>query len=197
MAPRSLRALVLTCSAALLLAACGDDPELTVDEAPAGEEAGGDEDADGAAEDDGLDDAGGDEGSGEDGSGNDAEDAASPDAELVADPCAPHEDRIDESFIELASPVDGQAAGDSLDLVGCSNVFEANVQWELKADGELLDDGFTTAECGTGCVGAFEEELTLDAASGHDEVTLTVFAPDMSDGEAEAEQPSVTVTLQL
>ncbi len=180
MRPHRLRALVLTGTAALLLAACGDDPDPTVDDAPAEEE------ADAAETDAGADD----------GSGDDADGAPTPDADLVADPCEPHEERVDETFIELAAPVDGQAVDDDLDLVGCSNVFEANVQWRLEADGEVLDDGFTTAECGSGCVGAFEEQLALDAADGHEQVTLTVFAPSMAEGEGDAEEPSVSVTLQ-
>lgn len=108
-----------------------------------------------------------------------------PDPALVADPCAPEQGREDEAFITVVSPVaEQQVTGDSVELVGCSNVFEANVQWSLyDGDGRELDSGFTTAECGSGCVGAFSEEISLEAAAGEPFAELHVYAEDMSGAE--------------
>lgn len=111
-----------------------------------------------------------------------------PDPAAVADPCAEHQERTGEAFIEVVSPVAEQrvAAGGDVELVGCSNVFEATVAWELyDGDGRLLDEGFTTAECGTGCVGAFRETLSLQAATGEPFVELHVFWHSPRDGARE------------
>ncbi len=107
---------------------------------------------------------------------------ASPDPALVADPCAPEQGREDDAFITVVSPVhDQRVTAGSVDLVGCSNVFEANVQWSLyDGDGRELDSGFTTAECGTGCVGAFSDQISLEAAAGEPFAELHVYAEDMS-----------------
>jgi hypothetical protein len=179
------RTAVLSAAVALVLAACGggdptagetQDPDTTPTEAlEADPEDLEDPDADDAAE---------------------AEPPAepepeaptagpTPDPELLEDPCGPHQGREDEAFIEVVSPVaDQQAAAGSVELVGCSNVFEATVQWTLyDGDGRELDTGFTTAECGTGCVGAFADSVPLDAATGEPFAELHVYAEDASGGE--------------
>ncbi|GGI05116.1 Gmad2 immunoglobulin-like domain-containing protein [Egicoccus halophilus] len=128
-----------------------------------------------------------------DGAGDDATDgsaaavdgAAAPDEAALADPCAGHQGREGEAFLEVVAPADEQQLGqlDGVELVGCSNVYEANVQWELyTGDGELLTDGFTTAECGSGCVGEFREELDLSAAQGEPFAELHVFSESPQDG---------------
>lgn len=102
-----------------------------------------------------------------------------------------------ENFIEVAAPVADQQVGDSIELVGCSNVFEANVQWALQDDdGTELASGFTTAECGNGCVGAFTEELDLTAGAGEDDLVLVVFADDPSGGTGTVEPPVVEIELE-
>ena len=64
-----------------------------------------------------------------------------PDADLVAAPCAAHEGREVEAFIDLVAPVDEQVAGDEVEIVGCSNVNEATVNWRLlDGDGRTLDE---------------------------------------------------------
>lgn len=194
-----LRALSATALAALLvLTACGDaDPDLATDTADEVEEPDEsmeepdpepdeqevvDEDAadeDTAAEDDTdadpdttTDDAAGDAG----------DDGPQPDEAALADPCAGHEDREMDLFIELVAPVDEQIATDTVRIVGCSNVPEANIVWHLlDGDGVLLDEGFTTATCGTGCVGEFDDEVPLDAAAGEPVAYLQVFTPNLAD----------------
>ncbi|MEX2504895.1 MAG: Gmad2 immunoglobulin-like domain-containing protein [Egicoccus sp.] len=175
-------------AAALTLAACGgdDDPALTeptetesVEEEPSEEpeetetEAEVEEPEAGGTEDDV---AGDDEPLGA---------APTPDPTAVADPCADDQGREDEAFIDVDAPVADQEITDltAVELVGCSNVYEANVQWELyDGDGVLLSDGFLTAECGTGCVGEFREDLDLSVASGEPFAELHVFAESAQDG---------------
>lgn len=107
-----------------------------------------------------------------------------PDAAAVADPCAAHGGREGDAFIDLVAPVDDQAVRDELEIVGCSNVYEATVAWRLLGgDGQELAEGFTTAECGSGCVGAFREVVSLDAAAGEAVAYLEVFWDSPADGE--------------
>jgi hypothetical protein len=115
----------------------------------------------------------------------------SPDPALVADPCAPHQEREQEAFITVAGPVAGQQVGSSFELVGCSNVYEATVRYRVVGSGgAVLVDDFTTAACGTGCVGEFREVVSLPAGSGS--LTLEVFWESPKDG---AEQDKVSVAL--
>lgn len=111
--------------------------------------------------------------------------APTPDPTAVDDPCADDQGREGEAFIDVDAPVEEQEIDDltAVELVGCSNVYEANVQWELyDGDGVLLDEGFFTAECGNGCVGEFREELDLSAADGESFAELHVFAESANDG---------------
>jgi hypothetical protein len=121
-----------------------------------------------------------------------------PDPAAMEDPCAAHEGREGDAFIDVVSPVQDQVvAASSVELVGCSNVFEATVAYELySGDGELLDGGFTTAECGTGCVGAFRETVSLVAAEGEPVVLLQVFSENQAD-EGERQLSLVEVQLVL
>jgi hypothetical protein len=169
------RSLAVLAVLVLSLAACGaDDPDLgapdpdeTVD--PADDTLDPDPDADvddPPADDDTL------------GTG------PQPDPEALADPCQVHVDREDEAFIDVVSPVQDQQVSAGITLAGCSNVHEATVRWRLlDGDGETLDEGFTTAECGSGCVGAFEEDVPLDGdAADEPYLYLQVFWDDMADG---------------
>ncbi len=150
------------------------------------------------------DDAAGDDAAGDDAAGDDdtsdagsSDEGPEPDADEVDDPCAEHQGRAGEAFIDVVAPVDKQRveAGE-LDLVGCSNVPEGNVSYRLlDTDGATLDDGFVTAECGTGCVGAFDEPIDLAAAEGNDEVTLEVFAEALTDEGGGGDQDITELTL--
>jgi hypothetical protein len=114
-----------------------------------------------------------------------------PDPALVADPCAPHQGREGDVFIAVAGPVGGQQVGSSFELVGCANVYEATVRYRVTGSGGVLVDGFTTATCGTGCVGEFRETVTVPAGSGS--LTLDVFWDSPKDG---SEQSKVTIPLE-
>lgn len=121
----------------------------------------------------------------EDVSGDEETAAPTPDPAAVDDPCADDQGREGDAFIDVDAPVAEQQIADltAVELVGCSNVYEANVQWELyDGDGVLLDEGFLTAECGTGCVGEFREDLDLSAAAGESFAELHVFAESAEDG---------------
>jgi hypothetical protein len=182
------RPLALFAVLALSLAACGEgDPEVEVTtpvEEPT-EDVDEPDDDQAAADEDGTDtdDADGDATDGVD-DGDEPDTGPEPDPAALADPCAGHEDREGEAFIELVAPVQDQQVADEVTLVGCSNVYEATVSWRLlDADGETIDEGFTTAECGSGCVGAFEETIELDAdATAEPTLELQVFWQDAADG---------------
>jgi hypothetical protein len=169
--------------AVLLLGACGEDP--TMDVPPAEDEVtpdDGDDAVDGFEEDpDPLpepDDGG-------DAIEDDEVASPTPDPELVDDPCRDHEDRDDEAFISVVSPVgDQHVSDDTVELIGCSNVFEANVQWSLyDGDGRELETGFTTATCGSGCVGEFRDEVSLEAFADEPYAELHVYSEDASGEE--------------
>lgn len=193
------RHLAVAAVAALVLGACGADDTIGDLEEPVVEppEAELDEEADEAEEPDEADEAAAEEPDDADAeepgeaTPPDSDDAGepgagpTPDPAELEEPCGPHEDRTDEAFIEVVAPVDEQqVTAGAVELVGCSNVFEANVQWSLyDGDGLELDTGFTTAECGSGCVGAFADTVPLDNAAGEPFVELHVYAEDAADGE--------------
>jgi hypothetical protein len=112
-----------------------------------------------------------------------------PDPAAMAAPCARHEDRTADAFIEVVSPVGGQQVGSTVELVGCSNVYEATVRYRLVGDGGTVDS-FTTAACGTGCVGEFRETISVPAGSGP--LTVEVFWDSPKDG---SEQDKSTIPL--
>ena len=63
-------------------------------------------------------------------------------------------------FIFLDTPAIGAVAPSPVNLTGIGNVFEATVQYEVvDADGTVLNSGFTTATCGTGCWGEFSVDV--------------------------------------
>jgi hypothetical protein len=175
------RALVPFVVLPLLLVACGADPTPDV-EATLPVEEPTDEPTDDPAEEPDEGETDGDDVDA--GPQPDADAGPEPDADALADPCADHQGREDEAFLELVAPVQDQRVTDELTLVGCSNVFEATVSWRiLDGDGRTLDEGFTTAECGSGCVGAFEETVELDAtATAEPFLAVQVFWEDAADG---------------
>lgn len=180
----------------LLLAACGDPGGSagSPDDGGAAVDAGDDGTADDGAADDGAaddgtaDDGATDDGTADDGSTTDGADGGpttgpTPDPALVADPCGPHQGRELEGFIELVSPVHEQFADGTVEFVGCSNVFEATVNWRmLDGDGRTLSEGFVTAECGTGCVGAFRDTLDVSVGDGEPVIYFQVFTISAEDG---------------
>lgn len=187
----STRAVALSAVIALTLAACGsEDPTVDVAAPEATDQGQAEEPEADAPADAPTDDPAAEDAEDAEEPAEDAEvDAASepdagptPVAAQVDDPCAAHEGREGDAFIEVVSPVsDQEVPAGEVDLVGCSNVYEANVQWSLyDGDGVELDSGSTAAECGTGCVGAFSETISLDAADGEPFAELHVYAEDAS-----------------
>ena len=86
--------------------------------------------------------------------------------------------------VVVESPRPGDEIADGATVTGFANVFEANVNYRLVGEnGEVLDEGFTTATCGSGCWGDFEITLDFSVASrqeGRVEV-LTFSAEDGSE----------------
>ena len=115
------------------------------------------------------------------------EGAALPTQEALEDPCAEHAGREEDVFIDLVAPVNEQQVGDHVDVVGCANVNEGTVSYRvLDGDGRTLDEGFVTAECGTGCVGEFRDSIELSAAEGEPVAYLQFFSESMADGSEQA-----------
>ncbi len=92
-----------------------------------------------------------------------------------------------ESFLDqlnpilVTFPVEGE---DGIPLVvsGVANVFEATVSYEIvDGDGNVVDEGFTTATCGTGCWGGFSFEV-LYPFTGDESVRVLVHSAE--DGSA-------------
>ncbi|MBW3620515.1 MAG: Gmad2 immunoglobulin-like domain-containing protein [Actinobacteria bacterium] len=97
------------------------------------------------------------------------------------DPCdAPGLDGF--AFIFVTTPTVGAPVSDGDTVEGCSNAFEATYQYELlDGDQAVLDSGFGTATCGTGCVGDFS--FTLDFSVSQATVGyLRVYASSAQDG---------------
>lgn len=168
------RTAVVTTMLALLLAACGGPAEEVAIEEPATEPVASEEPTE------------------------DPVAGPLPDPDRLADPCVEHEGREMDGFIDLVAPVQDQVVGEEVELVGCANVHEATVAWHLlDGDGELLEEGFTTATCGTGCVGEFSDVVPLDAVAGEPVATVQVFSPNMADeGPAQLELVEVMVVLE-
>ncbi len=100
-----------------------------------------------------------------------------------------------ESFLDqvnsimVTNPVQGQD-GVPLVISGAANVFEATVSYEVVgSDGSVIDEGFTTATCGTGCWGGFSIEVQGEFAGDE---TVRVFVHSAEDGE-----PADVVTIPI
>jgi hypothetical protein len=65
--------------------------------------------------------------------------------------------------IFVDSPGFGAEVTSPFTMTGVANVFEARFGYELLGpDGQILDEGFADASCGTGCWGDFAVELSYD-----------------------------------
>lgn len=99
----------------------------------------------------------------------------------ATDPCAAS--GLDAfAFIFVTSHASGStlASGDTVE--GCSNTFEATFQYELlDSQSAVLDDGFGTATCGTGCVGTWSFSPSF-SVSAQEVGTLRVYASSAQDG---------------
>lgn len=106
-----------------------------------------------------------------------------PDPGRVAAPCAAHAGAAPSAFIDVVSPVAGQAVGTSFELVGCASVYEGTVRYRvLDAADRTIVDRFTTATAGGPELGEFRRTVTVDADGP---LTLHVFWDSPADGEGE------------
>jgi hypothetical protein len=98
------------------------------------------------------------------------------------------------ALIRVTSPQPGQAVNGSVQVEGTSNTFEATVLYEVQGpDGEVLDEGFTTATAGSGTWGEFSFEASWEP-SAQGAGTLVLFQEDMESG---GRQDVVEVPLQM
>lgn len=78
---------------------------------------------------------------------------------------------------------------------GFANVFEANVSWRIvDENGDVLDEGFTTATCGSGCWGDFEISGPSLEIDDRQEGRIEVLTFSAEDG-SEQDVVSIPVTL--
>ncbi|MFZ4720234.1 MAG: GerMN domain-containing protein [Ilumatobacteraceae bacterium] len=88
---------------------------------------------------------------------------------------------LPEIFVE--SPLDGDPWVDPMTLAGAADTFEATVNFEvLGADGAVLQEGVTTASCGSGCPGVFAVQLAPLPVGADTPVTIRVFDISEADG---------------
>lgn len=100
--------------------------------------------------------------------------------------------RDSEAFIEVLTPRPDAVVSDTFTVTGCGNTFEANYLYRVELpDGTTATEGFGTMSCGNGCVGEFEQEVTVGATGV---VTLVVFESSAEDG---SEQSVVEVPLTV
>jgi len=83
-------------------------------------------------------------------------------------------------LILVESPVPGQQVASPLTISGIANTFEAQVNYEVTAGGQVLADGFTMASVGSGIFGDFSVPVDVAGASGA--ATVTAFEVSAKDG---------------
>jgi hypothetical protein len=82
----------------------------------------------------------------------------------------------------IITPQDGDVVEGPIKVEGRGAFFEANVSWQLLENGQVVDEGFTTAEEG---MTLSPYSFKVDAAPG--DYVLRVFEADMSGGEGNGE----------
>ena len=94
--------------------------------------------------------------------------------------------------ISVESPLSGDEVQEEFTVSGTANVFEATVSIDvIGPGGKRLLRTFTTATCGTGCRGTFEEDLKLPAGTSGP-ITLKVYESSAEDG-----RPTNVVKIRL
>jgi len=98
------------------------------------------------------------------------------------------------ALLTVTEPCAGDEVSSPLSVAGEANVFEATVSMRiLDEDGDELATAFTTAQCGTGCWGAFVGEISFEV--DHEQAgTLEVFESSAEDG-SDIHKVSIPVTL--
>jgi hypothetical protein len=82
----------------------------------------------------------------------------------------------------IISPQEGDTVGTTFVVDGRGIFFEANVSWQLLQDGEVVDEGFTTAQDGMS-LASYSFEVTAEPG----DYVLRVYDADMSGGEGNGE----------
>jgi hypothetical protein len=97
--------------------------------------------------------------------------------------------------IEVISPAQGDTVQSPFTVTGTADVFEATLSYELlDGEGGVLDEGFTTATCGSGCRGDFSFRVRYTLAE-EQAGTLRLFELSAEDGsEINAVEISLTLT---
>ncbi len=120
---------------------------------------------------------------------------------IVLDGPQTRDDYVDQlPLVFLDGPANGATVLDGLIIVsGIANAFEATVTYEVATEGgAVLDEGFTTATCGTGCWGEFEFVIDVDAPEDVPEngkIVIRVFEHSANDGSViNLTEHTVTVT---
>jgi hypothetical protein len=108
---------------------------------------------------------------------------------------AESEDRYQgRALVSVTEPCAGDPVTSPLSVVGEANVFEATVSMRiLDQNGDEIASDFTTAECGTGCWGAFVGEIEFEVDS-EQPGTLEVFESSAEDG-SDIHKLSIPITL--
>lgn len=95
-----------------------------------------------------------------------------------AEPLAANEPDSTLATVSIDSPAQGAELTSPFEVTGKAAAFEANVLWELRQGGQVVDKGFTTAE---ECCTLAPYSFTVEAPPG--DYTLVVHDEDASDGE--------------
>ncbi|TDD65868.1 hypothetical protein E1262_23945 [Jiangella aurantiaca] len=82
-------------------------------------------------------------------------------------------------LVQLNDPAEGATVPSPVTFSGEAAVFEANVLWELRRDGEVVDSGFTTAET---CCEFARFEMELDLEPGTYEIVMSESDPSSGEG---------------
>jgi len=93
-------------------------------------------------------------------------------------PLQPGDPMEAQGSVWIIDPQNGAEVPTTFTVNGRGAFFEANVRWELLQDGEVVDEGFTTAEEGM-TLSPFSFEVTAEPG----DYVLRVFEEDVSGGE--------------
>jgi hypothetical protein len=97
-----------------------------------------------------------------------------------------------QASVWVITPQDGDTVGRTFTVEGRGAFFEANVSWQLLQDGEVVDEGFTTAEEG---MTLSPYRFQVKAEPG--DYVLRVYDADMSGGEGNGEaEDTKQITVQ-
>jgi hypothetical protein len=111
------------------------------------------------------------------------DDVPSPVESESQDPTSPVEDPTDElPPIVVDSPQPGSEIRSPVTISGTANVFEATVSIRIiNSSGDVIQESFTTATCGTGCRGDYTAEVEFEVDKVESGI-IEVYEQSMEDG---------------